>query len=491
MKDYFGWFKTRKTLKQEDITVVDKQMLKKAILAASLGNAMEWYDFGVYSYVAVIIGKIFFPSNSPVAQLLATFATFAVAFIVRPFGGLVFGPLGDKYGRSKILALTMILMATGTICIGLIPPYAKIGIAAPILLLAARMVQGFSTGGEYGGAATFIAEYATDKQRGFMGSWLEFGTLCGYVIGALVVVILQATLTTQDMLSWGWRIAFFLGGPLGLFGLYMRSKLEETPAFQQYMDKQSTQKKTESIWPNLFRTHYKQILKCIGLVLLFNVSNYMIMTYIPSYMTVVLGYSENRGLILITLIMALMPFMNIVNGYISDHVGRRPVIYAGCFMLLVLALPSFYLIQSNSNLLILLGLLLLSFPHVCFSSTMPTTLPALFYTPIRYTALAFSFNVSVSLFGGTTPLVTAWLVKETGNIMMPAWYLMGAACIGILTVMTVRETANMPLRGSPPAVGSKKEAQEYMESDHPVTVDKVLPPAEHVSERDHSIHKER
>ncbi|CAM5324660.1 MFS family permease OS=Sphingobium scionense OX=1404341 GN=GGQ90_002086 PE=4 SV=1 [Sphingobium scionense] len=167
---HFGWFKRRRDMQVEDVTVVDRSLLNRAVGAAALGNAMEWFDFGVYGYIAVTLGHVFFPSSDPALQLIATFATFTVAFLVLPLGGLVFGPLGDRYGRHKILAMTMILMAVGTFSIGLIPSYAQIGIGAPLMLLAARLVQGFSTGGEYGGAATFIAEYSTDRKRGLMGS---------------------------------------------------------------------------------------------------------------------------------------------------------------------------------------------------------------------------------------------------------------------------------------------------------------------------------
>ncbi|HLX01939.1 MAG TPA: MFS transporter, partial [Trinickia sp.] len=194
--------KQQAPLKADDVTVVDKSLLKRAVGAMALGNAMEWFDFGVYSYIAVTLGKVFFPSSSPSAQLIATFGTFAAAFLVRPIGGMVFGPLGDRIGRQRVLAMTMIMMAAGTFAIGLIPSYGTIGIFAPALLLLARLVQGFSTGGEYGGAATFIAEYSTDKRRGFMGSFLEFGTLAGYILGAGTVALLTATLSVDAMLSW-------------------------------------------------------------------------------------------------------------------------------------------------------------------------------------------------------------------------------------------------------------------------------------------------
>ncbi|MFF7705989.1 glycine betaine/L-proline transporter ProP [Pseudomonas sp. NPDC007930] len=474
---HVGWFKRRHEVEPDDLTIVDKAMLKRAVGAAALGNAMEWFDFGVYGYIAVTLGKVFFPEGDAAAQLIATFATFTVAFLVRPLGGVVFGPLGDKFGRQKILALTMIMMALGTFSIGLIPSYASIGLWAPALLLLARLVQGFSTGGEYGGAATFIAEYATDRNRGQMGSWLEFGTLAGYIAGAGTVTALTALLSEEQLLSWGWRVPFFIAGPLGLFGLYMRLKLEETPAFQAHTEAKAKQGDSAPAHTlrELFSLHRSALLKCVGLVLVFNVTDYMLLTYMPSYLSVTLGYAETKGLLLILIVMLVMMPLNVLGGHFSDRLGRKPMIIGACVALLVLAIPCLKLIGSGHDGLIFLGLMLLGLALACFTSSMPSTLPALFYTPVRYSALSIAFNVSVSLFGGTTPLISAWLVEKTGNPMVPAYYLMGAALIGILTMLTVRETAGKPLRGSPPAVGSKQEAKALLASNAPVTVDSQPP----------------
>ena len=479
---HFGWFKRRRHLKVDEITVVDKPMLKRAVGAAALGNAMEWFDFGVYGYLAVTIGQVFFPSSNPTAQVIAAFATFTVAFLVRPLGGLVFGPLGDRYGRQKVLAFTMILMALGTFSIGLIPAYERIGIWAPVLLLLARVVQGFSTGGEYGGAATFIAEYSTDRNRGLMGSWLEFGTLGGYIAGAGTVTALHMLLSSEQMLDWGWRIPFLVAGPLGLLGLYMRMKLEETPAFRAFAEEAEKREHDRPGLRALFQVHGRQLLVCMGLVLVFNVTDYMLLTYMPSYLSVTMGYAESKGLLLIIIVMLVMMPLNIVGGVFSDRLGRRPMIIGACIALLVLAIPCLLLVGSGHDGLIFLGLMLLGLALVCFTSSMPSTLPALFYTPVRYSALSIAFNVSVSLVGGTTPLVTAWLVERTGDPLVPAYYLMGAAVIGLVTMLFVKETAGLPLRGSPPAVGCRKEAAALLLSDAPVTVDRTLPPLPDVAD---------
>ncbi|NIE82639.1 MULTISPECIES: glycine betaine/L-proline transporter ProP [unclassified Burkholderia] len=443
-----------------DITVVDQSLLKRAVRAMAIGNAMEWFDFGVYSYIAVTLGQVFFPSSNPSAQLLATFGTFAAAFLVRPLGGMVFGPLGDRIGRQRVLAMTMILMALGTFSIGLIPGYDSIGIMAPVLLLVARLVQGFSTGGEYGGAATFIAEFSTDKRRGFMGSFLEFGTLIGYVMGAGVVALLSALLSHEALLSWGWRVPFLVAGPLGLIGLYIRMKLEETPAFKRQAELREAQDKAmpKVNFRETLGRHWRAMLLCVGLVLIFNVTDYMALSYLPSYLSSTLHFDESHGLMLVLLVMVLMMPMTLAAGRLSDLVGRRPVMLAGCVGLLALSIPALMLIRTGEMLPVFGGLLILGVLLSCFCGVMPSALPALFPTEIRYGALAIGFNISVSLFGGTTPLVTAWLVDRTGNLMMPAYYLMGAAVIGAISVLSLRETARQPLKGSPPAVASRREA---------------------------------
>ncbi|WP_436843874.1 glycine betaine/L-proline transporter ProP [Streptomyces sioyaensis] len=453
-----------------EVTVVDPAMVKRAVSAAALGNAMEWFDFGVYSYIAVTLGHVFFPSGNPTAQLLSTFGAFAAAFLVRPIGGMVFGPLGDRIGRQKILAITMIMMAAGTFAIGLIPSYASIGVGAPVLLLVARLVQGFSTGGEYGGASTFIAEYAPDKKRGFLGSWLEFGTLAGYVGGAGLVTLMTALLSTDALNSWGWRIPFLIAGPMGIIGLYLRMRLEETPAFAQ-LEKEARTKEKErreaekriGIREMIFG-QWRSMLLCVGLVLVFNVTDYMLLSYMPSYLTSELKYDETHGLLVVLAVMVLMMGVQPLAGRLTDRFGRRPVIGAGCVGFLVLSVPALLLIRQGSLAAIALGMAALGLLLVTFTSAMPSTLPALFPTKVRYGSLSIGFNVSVSLFGGTTPLVVTALIGATGNKMMPAYYMMAAAVIGGIAVLLMSESARKPLPGSPPAVETEAEAQQLREA---------------------------
>lgn len=266
------------------------------------------------------------------------------------------------------------------------------------------------------------------------------------------------------MLDWGWRVPFFVAAPLGLFGLYVRLKLEETPAFQQHMEKQEALEHSKPAMTvvQMLKKYHKPMLKCIGLVLLFNVSNYMLTSYMPSYLTGILGMGELSSLLLIMVVMFVMMPLTLFWGHWADRLGRRPVIGSGAIGLILLAIPCMMLVTSGNMWLVFAGLIVLGALHTCFSGSMPATLPALFVTDIRYSALAIGFNLSVSLFGGTTPLITAWLVDTTHNLMMPAYYLMGAGVIGLITVLTLHESARKPLRGSSPAVASEAEAHRLV-----------------------------
>ncbi|MGL5782806.1 MAG: glycine betaine/L-proline transporter ProP [Plesiomonas shigelloides] len=465
-----------KPLQIQDITIIDDAKLKKAITAAALGNAMEWFDFGVYGFVAYALGQIFFPGATPGVQVIAALATFSVPFLVRPLGGIFFGALGDKYGRQKILAITIIIMAISTFCIGLIPSYDSIGIWAPILLLLAKLAQGFSVGGEYSGAAIFVAEYSPDKKRGFMGSWLDFGSIAGFVLGAGVVVVLSSVLGEQSFMAWGWRLPFFLALPLGVIGLYLRHALEETPAFQKHTENLQQHSAADAPQPVSFaeiaRGHWRSLLSCVGLVIATNVTYYMLLTYMPSYLSHNLHYPEDHGILIIIVVMLGMLFVQPVIGLLSDRFGRRPFVIGGSIGLLLLAVPCFMLITSGSLVLIFAGLLVLAVLLNAFTGVMASSLPAMFPTKIRYSALAIAFNISV-LIAGLTPTLSAWLVEVTQNLYMPAYYLMAIAVVGLVTGILMKETANLPLKGATPAASDKAEARELLQEQYDTIEQKI------------------
>ncbi|WP_313739057.1 glycine betaine/L-proline transporter ProP [Pseudomonas sp.] len=462
----------------KDITIVDDVKMRKAISAAALGNAMEWFDFGVYGFVAFVLGKVFFPGADPSVQMIAALATFSVPFLIRPLGGLVFGAIGDRIGRQKVLAATIIIMSLSTFAIGVIPSYAAIGIWAPILLLLAKMAQGFSVGGEYTGASIFVAEYAPDRRRGFLGSWLDFGSIAGFVLGAGLVVLIQSMITEAQFESWGWRIPFLLALPLGIIGLYLRHAAEETPAFQQHVDsleqgdRDGLASGPKVSFKEIATKHWRSLLTCVGVVIATNVTYYMLLTYMPSYLTHNLHYTESSGVMIIIAIMVGMLFVQPVIGFLSDKWGRRPFILIGSIGLFALAIPAFTLITSGDSGMIFGGLLMLAILLNFFIGVMASTLPAMFPTHIRYSALASAFNISV-LIAGITPTLAAWLVESTNNLFMPAYYLMVIAVIGFVTAVTMKETANKPLRGAAPSASNIEEARELLEEHHDTIEQKI------------------
>ena len=455
----------------EDVLVTEPGVIRRAIGAAAIGNITEWYDFGVYAYFEPTIRNVFFSGLSETLGTIATFGLFAVAFLIRPLGGMFFGPLADRIGRNRVLAMTMVLMALGTFAIGCIPSEHRIGIWAPILLRLARLVQGFSTGGEYGNAMTFIAEYAPDRRRGFLGSWLEFGTFCGYLLGAIVVTVADATLTEDQLLSWGWRIPFLVALPLGVVGIYLRTRLADTPAFAA-LERDAEQREKAHPHPHEVRTLlalWQFMLVCMGLVLVWNVTNYMLTSYMPTYVTDTMpklqGLTTNTtttSQVVQIVVMAVALVAIPLIGALSDRVGRKPICWFGAIGLVVLAFPMILLIRAATPVSIFLGLMIMGLLLICFSATMPSTLPSLFPTEVRGGGLSIAFNVSVSLFAGTTSLVVGTLVGVTGDLNWPAYYLIIAGLIGIISIWFLQEPNGRRMWSSPPSAASREEAEQLI-----------------------------
>ncbi|MGH3589269.1 MAG: MFS transporter, partial [Pseudonocardia sp.] len=396
-----------------------------------------------------------FPSESPTAQLLFSYGVLALSFAVRPLGGILLGPLGDRIGRKRVLALTIIVMSAASFSIGLMPTYAAVGVLAPILLVLARLVQGFATGGEYGGAAAFIAEYAPDKRRGFYCSFLEFGTTGGFVLAAGLVMVLELGLSPDAMASWGWRLPFLIAGPLGLVGLYLRSKLEDTPAFLELEERHEV---SESPLRDTLTKHWAPILTCIGLVLFYNVAVYTILFYMPTYLQTTMGLEATPALLAILGMMLMIMFVIIPVGALSDRIGRKPLIVASCVGFIVLGYPAFMLLAMGTVFGTVAGLVILGLLLVMLLGTMSATLPALFDTDVRYGGFSIGYNISTSIFGGTAPLILTWLVDSTGNNAMPGLYLVGASVISLAAVIAVTESARRPLPGTSAAVLTPKLA---------------------------------
>ena len=426
---------------------VRPSVLRRAIGASAMGNMTEWFDYGAYTYVAVYLQKVFFPSQDASAAALSTMLVFAVSFVVRPLGGLVLGPLGDRLGRQRVLATTIVMMAVSTFLVGLLPGYATIGIWAPVLLVLLRVVQGFSTGGEYGGAATFMAEYAPDRKRGFLGSFLEFGTLAGFTLGALVVLVAELAIGKDAMADWGWRIPFLLGGPLGLVGFYLRNRLEDTPAFQALEADDEVEAGATTALKDLVTRYWGPLLRLGGLTVALNVVNYTLLAYMPVYLEQKIGLGSTESLTLIIVgqlvMMLLIPF----SGRLSDRFGRKPLWWVSLGGLFVAAVPA-YLLMAQGFLPAMVAFAVLGVLYVLQLSTISSTFPAMFPTQVRYAGFAIAYNVATALFGGTAPAYNEKLIAVTGSDLVPAFVMMAACVVGALALVRVPETARAPIDGT-------------------------------------------
>jgi MFS transporter, MHS family, proline/betaine transporter len=332
-------------------------------------------------------------------------------------------------------------MSGTTFAVGLLPTYATIGVWAPIGLIALRIIQGFSTGGEYGGAATFMAEYAPDDKRGFCGSFLEFSTLSGFTLGALLVLVVQTTVGRDAMAVWGWRLPFFLAGPMGLIGWYLRSKLNDTPVFRELEAAGETEHDTKTEFRDL--AHYwRPMVLLMGLCVVLNVTNYTLLAYTPTYLQSRIGMSSDATLTLIIVgqlvMMVLIPF----SGALSDRVGRKPLWRASSIGLFILAIPM-YSLMAHGLFPAIVGFAVLGLIYVPQLST----ISAMFPTHVRYACFAIAYNLSTSLFGGTAPAANEWLISISGNDLMPAYYTMASCVIGVIALAFIPETAGVSIRG--------------------------------------------
>lgn len=426
--------------------------LRRAVAASAIGNATEWFDYGIYAYGLTYISAALFPGDTQEATLFAL-ATFAISFLIRPLGGFFWGPLGDRMGRKSVLAMTILLMAGATFLVGLIPSYETIGFWAPLLLVLLRMVQGFSTGGEYGGAATFMAEYAPDERRGFFGSFLEFGTLAGFSFGALLMLGASLLLGDQAMQEGGWRLPFLIAAPLGLVGLYLRSKIADTPVFQEM---EATEGKAQAhvvSLKTLLTRHWRALAVMGGLVTALNVVNYTLLSYMPTYLERRLGLTTQESLVVpiigMLFMMLLLPFA----GALSDRVGRKPLWWFSLVGLFVLVVPVYHLMGMGLGGAIV-GFAALGLLYAPQLATISATFPAMFPTHVRFAGFAIAYNVATSAFGGTAPAMNSWLITRTGDPIVPAYYMMGACVVGMVALCFMAETAGRSLRE--PQIGAPK-----------------------------------
>ena len=413
--------------------------LRRAATASFIGNFIEWFDYASYGYLATVIGLAFFPEADKSVQLMSTFAVFAMSFILRPVGAVVWGAWGDRWGRRWALSWSILIMSGSTFFIGLLPTYSVIGIAGAIGLLLLRMIQGFSASGEYAGAGTFLAEYAPPSRRGIYTSLVPASTACGLLAGSLMVTGAFWLLPDEAMNAWGWRVPFLLAGPLGLIGRYIRVHLEDSPAYQEMRAEMPQEEKSES-WSEplrlLLREHLHDTLITFGVSCLNAVAFYMLLSYMPTYVHEELGFSQDTATLATSAMLVVYIISIFIMGHLSDSFGRRRMLIAACVAFIVLTVPLFVVMTKATGMLLVVILCQVVFAIILTANdgTLATFLAESFPTNVRYSGFALSFNGANALLGGTTPFIVTWLIKVTGSPLAPAVYLTVVALIAMVAI---------------------------------------------------------
>ncbi len=420
------------------MTAVQPALKPFQIAAAVIGNALEWYDFLVFGFFTVIIARLFFPSDSQYASLLLTTATFGVGFFMRPVGGIVLGIYADRRGRKAALLMVITLMTIAIAMIAFAPTYAAIGVGAPLIIVLARLLQGFSAGGEFASATAFLTESAPVRRRGFYGSWQMVGQGVAVLIGAILGTALTRTLTPEALNGWGWRIPFLFGLIIGPLGLYIRRGLDETSAFLQ--SSRSSRGRQSS--GTLLASHTKEMLACLGLTVAGTISFYVILIYIQTFARTQLHLPLDQAFLAQSISLACEVALIPIFGAISDLVGRKPVMAAALILDLLVAYPLFSWVSANPSFATLLTMqIILCSLFGVFNGPISTAVAEQFPTRVRSTALAISYNVAVMLFGGFAQFFVTWLIEATGTPIAPAYYLMFGAAVGLLSTLFLKERA--------------------------------------------------
>jgi MFS family permease len=408
------------------------------IVAAVIGNALEWYDFIVFGFFTVVIARLFFPSDNQYASLLLTTATFGVGFFMRPVGGVLLGIYADRRGRKAALLMVITLMTIAIAMIAFAPTYAAIGVAAPLIMVLARLLQGFSAGGEFASATAFLTESAPATRRGLYGSWQMVGQGMAVLLGAILGTLLTRSLTPETLDSWGWRIPFLFGLIIGPVGLYIRRKLDETSAFLQSNRSLAGQQGAGSV----LMSHVKEMLACLGMVVSGTISFYVILIYIPTFARTQLHLPLDQAFLAQSIGLACEVVLIPICGLLSDFVGRKPVMITALVLDLLVTYPLFSWVSASPSFgaLLTMQIILCSLFGV-FNGPISTALAEQFPTRVRSTALAIAYNIAVMLFGGFAQFFVTWLIQATGTPIAPAYYLMFGAAVGLLAAFFLKERA--------------------------------------------------
>lgn len=423
------------------VPTVPARLTRKAILAGNVGNVIEWYDFGLYGFLATIIATKFFPPGNPTAALLSTFAVYAIAFVVRPLGGGIWGRLADTWGRQRILVLTVLIMSLGTVVIGVLPSYGAIGVAAPIVLVLSRLVQGFGASGEYSSATAFVIEYGDPRRRAWRAGFVAAGAFAGIPIATGISALVSAFSTGTFFNTYGWRIPFLLSLPLAAVAVYIRLRVEETPEFRAVRRLQEELEGGATPVAEAARRQLRPMLVFFCIVITYTVAAFILQGFLPTYLIAQVGLSKWQAYVASTVSVSVLTVSCIPAGWLADRVGRKPLLLIGYAYFFVGIVPIFLLASVHNlaaavgaELLIVLGLFFLLTP-------MTVVLGEMFPTDVRAAASGVSYNAATAAFGGTAPLVATALISGTGVRLSVPFYVMALAVISFVVVLAAfRET---------------------------------------------------
>ena len=414
---------------------------KRALIAGSIGNFIEWYEFAVYGFLATVIARNFFQlaGEAPLTGLILTYASVAIAFFFRPLGAIIFGRIGDRIGRKPTLIIVLVMMTLATTAIGLVPVYASIGIAAPLILTGLRILQGLFAGGEYGGAVSLMTEFAPRGKRGLYGAWQSFTVALGLLAGAGIVALISAVLSPEELYAWGWRLPFFLAIPMGGVALWLRVKMEETPGFLRQQKQQQPQASA-----NLSHT-LKAIMTGIGRLMVWSAAGYTYLVIMPAYLQSSLHTGFNQALLIAVISNIGFAITILPAGILSDKWGRRNVMVIAAVLLLILALPLLKILQAESSTLLVKALVVLVAGGLVgmLAGPGPAMLSEMFPTKVRYTGLGLAYSLSNAIFSGCAGLIITGLIKQTGNLDIPAYYVMATAVVSIFALMTLKKNDHL------------------------------------------------